>query len=340
MNRKTTISNNPHPPIRSRVHAALLSLCLFFSIPCGADTLAGGPFQIVYAPSDRATAEQSLKVLEEALLEFSAHLDGGSAPIEVHIATTPDEFQRLAAHLSGKRVVGVAQPDKGLIAVKAPYLAGRDQDYGGTLRHELVHVMLYRTLSGDRLPRWLNEGVAMMLAGEYRWAAPFTVARMYAGRKIIAYPELDFALTAPGTEMEFGSAYAQSLSMTRFLYDRMGASSFWAMLRDCKSAHFSDALRHYTRQNPAEFFEAYHASLWKVVLIGVAASGSLFVLNPLIFFWVLYRRRKKNQAIYKAWEEEEQEAEEPPFCWDEVVDDPDAWKDGTEAEDGRPYPRG
>lgn len=304
-------------------------MCVLCSALAWGDTLAGGPFTIEYAPGDQALAEQSLKVLEAALTEFSAHLEGGTAPIQVHIATTPEEFQRYAARLPGKRVIGVAQPDKGVIVVKSPTLAGVEQDYGGTLRHELVHVLLYRTVGGDRLPRWLNEGLAMMLAGEYRWAAPFTVARMYAGRSIIPYKDLDFALMAPGTEMEFGSAYAQSLSMTRFLYDEMGSSAFWTLVRSCKDVYFADALRMYVRQNPAEFFEGYRASLWKVALVGLAASGFVVILNPLVFFWALYLRRRKNQAILDAWEEEEREDGEPPFSWDEVVEDPDAWKEGS-----------
>jgi len=298
-----------------------------FSVLGWGDTLAGGPFTVEYAPGDKMIAEQSLKMLETARVEFSAHLDGGTGPIQVHIAATPEEFQRYATGFSGKKVVGVAHSEKGLIAVKAPYLAGVDQDYGGTLRHELVHVLLYRTVGGDRLPRWLNEGLAMMLAGEYRWAAPFTVARMYAGREIIPYKDLDFALMAPGTEMEFGSAYAQSLSMTRFLHDKMGGPAFWILVRSCKEIHFPDALRKYAGQNPAEFWESYRASLWKVALVGLAASGFMVILNPLVFFWALYLRRRKNQAIIAAWEEEGEE-ETPPFSWEEVVDDPDAWKGG------------
>lgn len=320
--------------------AVLLPLCVLFPLLGWADTLSGGPFTIEYAPGDQALAEQSLKVLEAALDEFSAHFEGGTAPILVRIAVTPEEFQRYAVRLSGKRVIGVAQPDKGVIAVKSPSLAGVEQDYGGTLRHELVHVLLYRTVGGDRLPRWLNEGLAMMLAGEYRWAAPFTVARMYAGRSIIPYQDLDFALMAPGTEMEFGSAYAQSLSMTRYLYGEMGSSAFWTLVRSCKDQYFADALRMYARQNPAEFFESYRASLWKVALVGLAASGFVVILNPLVFFWALYLRRRKNQAIYKVWEDEEHEEGAPPFSWEEVVEDPDAWREGSGEEDPRHYPRG
>ena len=39
---------------------------------------------------------------------------------------------------------------------------------------------------------------------------------------LVEYRHLDFAFLAPGDEMEFGDAYAQALSMTRYLRNRIG----------------------------------------------------------------------------------------------------------------------
>ena len=145
--------------------------------------------------------------------------------------------------------------------VKAPYLrlpSGRN--YAGTLRHELVHVLLHRNVGEDRIPRWFNEGLAMMLANEYACGAPLSVARMYIERRIIPYSHLDFSLMAPGTETEFGDAYAQSLSMTRYLRNELGEETFWALIRDSGPMGFPDALRKHAGKSAVAFWQDYAAS--------------------------------------------------------------------------------
>jgi hypothetical protein len=44
---------------------------------------------------------------------------------------------------------------------------GRVQDRMRTLRHELVHVLAHSAAGGAPLPRWLDEGLARVLAGEH-----------------------------------------------------------------------------------------------------------------------------------------------------------------------------
>jgi len=52
------------------------------------------------------------------------------------------------------------------VAVRAPYLVEGPASFAGTLRHELLHVLLARNVNLDHLPRWLNEGIAMRYARE------------------------------------------------------------------------------------------------------------------------------------------------------------------------------
>ena len=44
---------------------------------------------------------------------------------------------------------------------------GRVQDRMRTLRHELIHVLAHSAAGGAPLPRWLDEGLARVLAGEH-----------------------------------------------------------------------------------------------------------------------------------------------------------------------------
>ena len=70
-------------------------------------------------------------------------------------------------------------------------------------------------------PGWMQS--AMTLGGGLHAESMFALARMYLGDRIIPYADLDFAFIAPETGVVFNDAYAQSLSMTRFLIDRISA---------------------------------------------------------------------------------------------------------------------
>jgi len=61
---------------------------------------------------------------------------------------------------------GAARPAARRIVVGVT-AEGRVQDRERTLRHELVHVLAHSAAGGAPLPRWLDEGLARVLAGEH-----------------------------------------------------------------------------------------------------------------------------------------------------------------------------
>ncbi len=316
------------------VPIALFYLAL--SVPLAAAVLSADLVQIEYHEGDEAIAHRSLDILQQALAEFGRHLPHGNQPIRVIIAKTVPEFLKYARRYSSVNVSGVAQSEKSLIAVKAPYLLSPEADYTGTLRHELVHILLHRNTAPDNLPRWLNEGIAMSLANEYRWASPLQVARMYMSNQIIEYRYLDYAFQAPGDEMEFNDAYAQALSMTRFMRDRIGDETFWAVVRGTRERSFGDSLRHYTGRSPRDLWEAYRRSLWKIALVGILVSGSFFAPAAFLVVLVYFKKQRRNRVILDRWATEEAEdASEgvEVFSWDKVTEDPDAWKQTPEEEE-------
>lgn len=61
---------------------------------------------------------------------------------------------------------GAARPAERRLVVGVT-AEGRLQDRHRTLRHELVHVLAHSAAGGAPLPRWLDEGLARVLAGEH-----------------------------------------------------------------------------------------------------------------------------------------------------------------------------
>lgn len=92
--------------------------------------------------------------------------------------------------------------------------------FARTLRHELAHVGLAGAARRG-LPRWLNEGVAMVVAAEsHPETMTFTTLR-----------QLDDTLARSRSHGNIRSAYGTSARLARLLIDRHGREKMLALLR-------------------------------------------------------------------------------------------------------------
>jgi hypothetical protein len=282
-----------------------------------------------------------MRELREAAAELDARLPLGDQPVNVYIASTVAAFHRRAPGFMPGQVSGVADPERGLITVKSPRLRGARADFLGTLRHELVHVLLARNTKDAFLPRWLNEGLAMFLAKEYQFATPMTMAMMFFENRMIEYKDLDSAFLNPGQEMEFGDAYAQALSLTRHLYKRLGPERFWQVVLATRTMSFGDALRAHAGFDVREFWSGYMRSLWLVVLIGSLASGTFFAPMALLAIVAWFSVRRQQRKVLEGWAREEEEERlrnlvdprPPVMSWEEALDDDTTYVPGIDDEE-------
>ena len=270
------------------------------------NTLQGGIYTIEYPQGEERLARESLAWLQESEADLAKRLPAGDEPVRVVIAGSQAAFNALAGRLGDVRVGGLARAHEGLIVIKAPGVQRSAGRYPEVLRHELVHVLLYRNTNYDNLPRWLNEGIAMMLANEHTWEGPFTISTMYMRGQIMEYPELTGVLAGSPGEMAFGNAYAQSLSMTRFLHGHLGDDAFWELIARLDGETFPDLLMEYTGWIPYEFWEAWRRSLWGIALVVSLISGfGLFQFAALLVLVAWWRKRRQRQLKLAQWEEDE-----------------------------------
>lgn len=320
--------------IRCNMRLGLALIVVLISCTVPAATITGGPFTVEYARGEEALAQRTLVVLEAALAEFAGRLPSGDAPIHVVVCATMQGFRRHAGRMGTRPVEGIARSAEGVIVVKAPGLRREAFDYEGTLRHELVHVLVARNANMAAVPRWLNEGIAMTVGKDFRWESMFRVARMYLQGRLIAYPELDFAFVAPETDLQFGDAYAQALSMTRFLRDRIGEETFWELVYAMRTEPFGAALRAKAGLTPLELYEEWRRTLWKVALISSLVSGfSVFQLMAVLVIVAYWRKRRRGKRLLMQWEKEEAEEDAIMFPWQlEGTEPPYPWEESDEEE--------
>jgi len=309
-----------------RQFLSFLVLFMACGLAAPAEMLQEGLLTVTYNRADATVAERSMEVLQEALVEFGDRMPPGEDPIHVHIAHTMQEFHDMVPGYAGMHVAGVARAWKGVIIVKAPQLRRPGEDYRGTLRHELVHVLLYRNVNTAYLPLWLEEGIAMSLANELQWQAPLQVARMFLGGRMIPYRDMETVFRTPRDQMQFTDGYAQALSMTRFLRNELGEDVFWEVVLATSEQNFPDALREHAGMAPMEMWDAYRRSLWGVALVGALVSGSLFTPAAFLLIFVYIVRRLRNRAVLKRWEREEAEAEGAElFSWEQLEEEEFDW---------------
>lgn len=287
---------------------------------------------VIYDDADEALARQAARVIQDALDELGPRLPAGDGPIIVAVCHTVAEFERYAGPYSRPNVTGIALPGQGVIAVKAPRLVPQGSDFTGTLRHELIHVLLARNVPAGRLPRWLEEGIAMTFSREFRWGSKLRIGQMYAQGQIIPYRELDWAFLDPGRETEFGDAYAQALSMTRFLRERLGEDRFWELVHGLDTMTFPAALEHHADMDVTGLYSAWQRSLWEVAVVFSIVSGfSIFQVMALLTVIAYLRKRRQGRRTLRRWEEEEKEPplltvldledNEPLYPWEEEEDE-------------------
>ena len=314
-----------------RRHAARLALaCVLVCLasaasPGGTNELSRGVLHVIYSAGDEALAAETLATLDKAIQEFDPRLPVGQDPIHVTICATQDAFRRIAGEYGMARVGGIAKSPQGIIIVKAPYLAP-DGDFAGTLRHELIHVLLARNTDEANMPRWFDEGVAMVLSKELRWESGLRIARMYAMRRLIPYGELNFAFAPIGDETIFGDAYAQALSMTRYISKCTGPDRFWELVLSMKTIPFEDALRKYADLTPGTLYERWRRTLWKwAILTSVVSGFSIFQIGALLVILAYTRKHHHGRQVIRQWEEEENEPE--VFSWDKLEEGPYPWEE-------------
>ena len=284
--------------------------CVFFCIAFSsglAATLERGQLRLQYSEGQEAIALETMNVLHTGLATYARRLPAGEEPIRVHICQTIAEFEGLSGGLPSKRVQGFARSREGLIVLKGPALLVPGSNYAGIVRHELLHVLLARNTDPDHLPRWLNEGVAMILSRENRWSTMFSMARIYTGGRVVEYGNLEHAFNAPGNEMVFGDVYVQSLSMTRYLRSQIGEETFWAMIYGLRDRSFDEALRSQTGLSAEVFYDTWRGSLWRTALVSSIVTGmTLFQFAAILLVVAYLRKRMRNRRTLQKWAAEEE----------------------------------
>jgi len=270
-------------------------------------------FWVHYTREGLPEAEVAIQCADDCLARVEARLGMRlKGRVDLYLAATQRELEELAGGPEDLFLEGQAFPSQRAIIMRGKITR---EATCALLAHELVHLALAQRLSpaGVEAPRWLDEGLAELVADEVTPGEH----RRYPGQVtggLLPIASLDTAF--PRDPPHQNLAYAQSRSFVEFLEQRTGdrgLSRLIAALAQSGSIEdaFPAAYGRTLEQLEAEWapgFEVVQARPWSVD-VGTAIFMSMTVLF-IVAVLVRWRRRQTREALE---EDADLEPDEYPY---------------------------
>ena len=190
-------------------------------------------------------------------------------------------------------------------------LAERTPSYpdGGleeVLAHEVAHVLIHRAAGGRRVPRWFDEGLAMLAARTWRWRDQTELAvGLLSGPRVPLW-KLDDLFQGDRRQVEHG--YALSGTLVQDLLERYGSAVPRIVLaRVAQGDTFDQAIRGATGATLIDVGEAFwerQGTLKRWIPILTSTAVLWFGISMLAIVAGI-RKRRQRAAQAKAMEEAE-----------------------------------
>jgi hypothetical protein len=281
-------------------------LVLFLLTPAGAIKKNETLFFNFYYEKESLPISSLIKNADPAALKVK-ELTGfvPKEKIDVFIAADKKEFKRFQPKNAQVPdwAVGVAFPSQNLIIL----LKKKNTGLAPVFRHELNHILLGQAFKGkEKVPRWLDEGLAMIMAGEWNLSSMAVMTGAVLTGAVL--PMEDITTHFPYEESRARIAYAQSFYFISFLKRKFGDNSFRTFLSQYSKHHnFNLAIR---RTYFLDWWEV--ENMWQQYLRLrfnwipiITSTGFLWFVASIIFVIGYFQKKRKSRLKLKQWEKEE-----------------------------------
>jgi hypothetical protein len=283
----------------------------FLLSPAAAGTAGSGlPELIVESPPELRAAALRVTEIDPRRLEAAALLTGMRGPQPpVRVVLAPEGSPPATG--VAPWISGYAYGARGRVVL----LPERTPSYpDGSLEellvHELTHVLVARAARERPVPRWFNEGLAMMAGGPWRLEdrARLSLAMVRSSELSLAELERLFA-GGPG---EVRRAYAVAGAVVRDLVLEHGRPAPRRILAAvARGRPFPEAFHEVTGVSLAGATRSFwrRHSFWYRWLPILGSSASLWLVIVLLAGIAWYRKKRRAAALAAAWAAEEEERE-------------------------------
>jgi hypothetical protein len=300
-------SRREAPSDAPRSHGGSLRLP---GVPAGFNTYDGGWIKFVYHPSIRERVQPLIADAAAVRTQLTEWLGQPVlSEVRVAVARTPGEMATLAPPNAPypDYAAGVAYPEIGLVLLTIkPVHPNSSHDLNEVFRHELAHVALEDSVGGRPVPRWFNEGFAVLASGETSYVRLQTLWTATVSDSLLTLSQMERSF--PADENQANIAYAQAADVVRFLVRREEQHRFRGLVSRLRDGETMDSalLNSYGEDAAALESEWREEVAKRYTFWPVLFSGTLIWAGTMGLFVVGWRKkRRKAAATLARWEREE-----------------------------------
>ena len=264
------------------------------------------PALIVEAPPELAGAAAAIRALPATAFAPSLTLVGAgeqSGPIAVRLAEERSALARNAPSWVAAYAIG---PLSTIIVFPARIPTYPDRSVEAVVVHEVAHVLIYRAAWGGEVPRWFDEGLAIVAAREWGLEDRGRVAFAVLGADLRGIGDLERAFRQGGAQV--AGAYAVAGATMRTLLRRFGVTMPARVLAAVAAGStFEGAFAAVTGVPAAEAVAAAlgRERVWNTWVPLLTSSTFLWMLITLLAMVAIRRRRERDRTLRADWERAE-----------------------------------
>ena len=178
------------------------------------------------------------------------------------------------------------------------------------LRHELVHVLIGKNFYQPIIPRWFEEGVALMFSGENFSDHTSILSKANLTNSLLSLNEIENVLKFERSKANL--AYAESFLSAKMIVDALGWNGLRLIFKETQiQQNWPDAFQTVLKMDLNQFEwrlqnEIKQKYRWNFIL---QSELFLWILLPFIAVVVFISIRIRNYKTYRRWEEEENSEE-------------------------------
>jgi len=290
----------------------LFSFCFAAISAADYERLETQHFSFYFLPVDKSIAADLMRRVESVRSQIIDDMGGEwDNKTKVYLAHSEDRFQQLQPQEKKVPdwVVGMAYPALNLIILKT--FRAEKESYPDILisfKHELTHIAIGKAFKRYPIPLWLNEGLAMYEAREWRLGRVSNMTRAVLTRNLIPLKELTKKF--PGEYRYAALAYDQSFYLVSYLLSKKGRKTFHQFVREYgKGKKLEQALFETYGVSLAELEEEWTAHLklrfsWLPLAFSTTTIWFAITMVFLVSYW---RKRRDSRLRQTEWEEEDPE---------------------------------
>jgi hypothetical protein len=278
-------------------------------VAAGFSTYDGGWIRLTYHPSSRERIEPLIVAADEAKRDLEDWLGRPVlGKVRVDVARTPGEMETLAPRGAPypEYASGVAYSELGLVLLTLTPRHQENFELVQVFRHELAHIALHDAVGNHPIPRWFNEGFAVMASGETSFERMWALSSATISDRLLPLSQVERSF--PNDESKASIAYAEASDVVRFLVRREDRHRFRSLVRELSAGRSLDmaareaygvdlvTLEHEWREDVAKRY-----TFWPVLFSGTAIWAGVLGL----FVWGWRKRRARSQQTLARWARDE-----------------------------------